>query len=154
MKRLVGWLKQLVAFPPDPVKLCGVYKDKAGGSCVHVDGPLCDFATCSMRLDAQERGQWGRQEVRGLDPKMKLIRVQDNPDMAVGFGEGLHFHWLFARVGENQWQAMRPLTDLEIMQAEDQYDQGIIIEGGQRYRWRQTEPQPETVRVTGIFTRH
>ena len=32
----------------DPVKHCDLYKDEG---CSHVDGFLCDFETCSMRLD-------------------------------------------------------------------------------------------------------
>ena len=32
----------------DPVKHCDLYKDDG---CAHVDGYLCDFETCSMRLD-------------------------------------------------------------------------------------------------------
>ena len=32
----------------DPVKHCKLYKDDG---CAHVDGYLCDFETCSMRLD-------------------------------------------------------------------------------------------------------
>lgn len=32
----------------DPVFNCDLYKDKSFGSCSHVDGPLCDFPTCSM----------------------------------------------------------------------------------------------------------
>ena len=32
----------------DPVKHCDLYKDEG---CSHVDGFLCDFETCSMRLE-------------------------------------------------------------------------------------------------------
>lgn len=32
----------------DPVKHCDLYKDEG---CAHVDGFLCDFETCSMRLE-------------------------------------------------------------------------------------------------------
>jgi hypothetical protein len=39
----------------DPVHSCEVYKDKANGSCVHVDGPLCDFPDCSMLRAYQEK---------------------------------------------------------------------------------------------------
>ncbi len=34
--------------PPDPVKGCRVYKE---ASCSHVDGPLCDYPTCSIQQD-------------------------------------------------------------------------------------------------------
>lgn len=32
----------------DPVKYCQLYKDDG---CSHVDGTLCDFNTCDMRLN-------------------------------------------------------------------------------------------------------
>ena len=32
----------------DPVRHCPVYLDTANGSCVHVDGFLCDFPNCSI----------------------------------------------------------------------------------------------------------
>jgi hypothetical protein len=32
----------------DPVRYCNLYKQKG---CSHVDGFLCDFNTCSMRID-------------------------------------------------------------------------------------------------------
>lgn len=32
----------------DPVKHCDLYKDEG---CAHVDGFLCDFDTCPMRLE-------------------------------------------------------------------------------------------------------
>lgn len=32
----------------DPVKHCNLYKQEG---CSHVDGFLCDFDTCSMRID-------------------------------------------------------------------------------------------------------
>lgn len=32
----------------DPVKHCNLYKEEG---CVHVDGTLCDFNTCTMRTD-------------------------------------------------------------------------------------------------------
>jgi hypothetical protein len=32
----------------DPVKHCDLYKDEG---CAHVDGFLCDYETCEMRLD-------------------------------------------------------------------------------------------------------
>lgn len=45
------WLKNLLDDPTDPVKHCDLYRDKAAGSCSHVDGPLCDFPGCSMLAD-------------------------------------------------------------------------------------------------------
>ncbi|BDD79796.1 hypothetical protein [Burkholderia phage FLC9] len=38
----------------DPVKSCDVYRDKSIGSCVHVDGPLCDFPDCSILKNYKE----------------------------------------------------------------------------------------------------
>lgn len=38
----------------DPVHSCEVYRDKAIGSCVHVDGPLCDFPDCSILNNYRE----------------------------------------------------------------------------------------------------
>lgn len=32
----------------DPVKHCNLYKEEG---CSHVDGMLCDFSTCSMRVE-------------------------------------------------------------------------------------------------------
>lgn len=40
----------------DPVKYCGLYKYEG---CSHVDGFLCDFETCSMRLDYVKRYSTG-----------------------------------------------------------------------------------------------
>lgn len=36
----------------DPVTDCNVYKEKG---CCHVDGLLCDFKTCSMRIDYENK---------------------------------------------------------------------------------------------------
>jgi hypothetical protein len=38
----------------DPVRNCDVYRDKANGSCVHVDGVLCDFPDCSILKNYRE----------------------------------------------------------------------------------------------------
>lgn len=38
----------------DPVHSCDVYRDKSIGSCVHVDGPLCDFPDCSILKNYRE----------------------------------------------------------------------------------------------------
>lgn len=52
--KIIQFLKRIFDDPTDPVKHCEVYLDKANGSCVHVDGMLCDFPTCSMRKDYLE----------------------------------------------------------------------------------------------------
>lgn len=38
----------------DPVYSCDVYRDKPNGSCAHVDGPLCEMATCNILKDYRE----------------------------------------------------------------------------------------------------
>lgn len=48
------WLKNLLDDPNDPVKHCDLYRDKAAGSCAHVDGPLCDLPCCSMLKDYRD----------------------------------------------------------------------------------------------------
>lgn len=45
------WIKNLFDRSNDPVYSCDLYKDKEAGSCVHVDGPMCDFPECSMLMD-------------------------------------------------------------------------------------------------------
>lgn len=45
------WIRRLFDRSSDPVHSCALYKDKAAGSCAHVDGPLCDFPRCSMLED-------------------------------------------------------------------------------------------------------
>lgn len=37
----------------DPVHNCPLYRDTENGSCVHVDGPLCNFPYCSLLSDAR-----------------------------------------------------------------------------------------------------
>lgn len=51
---MMKWLHNLLNDPTDPVKHCDLYKDKAAGSCAHVDGPLCDFPGCSMLRNYRE----------------------------------------------------------------------------------------------------
>lgn len=48
---MIAWLKALFDRSSDPVHSCDLYRDRAAGSCAHVDGPLCDFPTCSMLAD-------------------------------------------------------------------------------------------------------
>lgn len=55
---LLPWKNWLYRFfgiggdvPPDPVVHCAQYRDKADGSCSHVDGPDCDVRTCSILRD-------------------------------------------------------------------------------------------------------
>ena len=48
---VIQFFKKLFDRRDDPVHSCEVYKDKANGSCAHVDGPLCDFPKCSILDD-------------------------------------------------------------------------------------------------------
>ena len=41
--------------PPDPVVHCAQYRDKADGSCSHVDGPDCDVRYCAILRNYHER---------------------------------------------------------------------------------------------------
>lgn len=45
------------AIEEDPVRGCDVYKDKAGGSCAHVDGMLCDYPNCTILREHRECNQ-------------------------------------------------------------------------------------------------
>ena len=49
------WLKRIFDRSADPVHSCDLYRDKEAGSCVHVDGPLCDFPECSMLADYRQQ---------------------------------------------------------------------------------------------------
>lgn len=62
---MIRWLKNLLDDSTDPVKHCDLYKDKAAGSCAHVDGPLCDFPGCSMLKEYREQAPSG---VEGRKP--------------------------------------------------------------------------------------
>ena len=59
-------LKEIFDSDTDPVKRCPVYLDKKGGSCSHVDGPICDWPDCSI----VEKYRNGTLESYGLDKEM------------------------------------------------------------------------------------
>lgn len=43
------WIKKLLLIlKNDPIVNCEVYKDNKNGSCMHVDGILCDYPNCSI----------------------------------------------------------------------------------------------------------
>ncbi|BAW19181.1 hypothetical protein [Ralstonia phage RP12] len=119
--------------PTDPVKHCRVYLDKENGSCAHVDGMLCDFNTCSMRLEYEQKHptsppkelweQWGR----NILPN-GLILIHENPDYAADLNGSLCKNGLFEKKGE-EWVLVRLLKSWEIMQVEDMRDYGIIQQG-------------------------
>lgn len=60
------FLKQVFNPGPDPVKECQVYLDKENGSCVHVDGMLCHYETCTTRLNYNHDGQQGETQVTSI----------------------------------------------------------------------------------------
>ena len=59
-----------------------------------------------------------------------LVLVQVNPDYAVDLSGGKTSGWLFYKHPDGQWVTRRKLEGWEVMQAEDQRDDGIIIDGG------------------------
>lgn len=131
MKKLLLWFKSLLApAADDPVYHCKVYRDKLNGGCVHVDGLLCDFATCSMRL-ARERNQqppWGGEWLL-QEQANGLILLQNQPRLAVDLTGGDKNGWLFECGDDGKWVAKRPLQPWEVMQAEDQQFYGMIQPG-------------------------
>ena len=48
----------------DPVKHCDLYKNEG---CTHVDGFLCDYDTCTMRLDYIKRYSTGEPPEKNLE---------------------------------------------------------------------------------------
>ena len=62
--------------------------------------------------------------------KHDLILVQRNPDKAVDLSGGRFHGWLFYRHPDGQFVTERKLEPWEIMQAEDQRDDRVIIDGG------------------------
>ncbi len=121
------WLCVRFSAKNDPVYRCKVYLDKEGGSCAHVDGPLCNFDTCSTRLAIEDPS--GRNILSN-----GLILLQESPPRAVRLGSGPDWGWLHAQT-KFDWKPIRMLEPWEIMQAEDQRDRGIILSGRER-RWK------------------
>ena len=58
-----------------------------------------------------------------------LIIVQRNPDKAVDLSGGRFHGWLFYRHPDGQFVSERKLEPWEIMQAEDQRDDDVVLEG-------------------------
>lgn len=58
-----------------------------------------------------------------------LILLQENPNCAVDLSGGEDHGWLYYQVPGEEWVKHRKLLDWEIMQAEDQRDEGIILHG-------------------------
>jgi hypothetical protein len=57
------------------------------------------------------------------------ILLQQNPDCAVDLSGGRWHGWLFVRHPDGHWVSQRKLEGWEIMQAEDQRDGGIVLQG-------------------------
>ena len=58
-----------------------------------------------------------------------MVLLQRNPDYAADLSGGRFHGWLFYKHPDGQWVSDRKLSDWEIMQAEDQRDQDIVMEG-------------------------
>lgn len=61
--------------------------------------------------------------------KNGLVLLQQNPDCAVDLSGGSYHGWLFIKNDNCQWVKKRKLEGWEIMQAEDQRDEGIVLHG-------------------------
>ena len=58
------------------------------------------------------------------------VRLQNNPER-VACLDGSKWHgWLFSRHPDGQLVSIRKLEDWEVMQAEDQQEYGIVLDGG------------------------
>jgi hypothetical protein len=58
-----------------------------------------------------------------------LILLQHSPNKAVDLSGGRFHGWLFYQHPDGQYVTERKLENCEIMQAEDQRDYGIVIDG-------------------------
>lgn len=73
----IGFLNRILHRSFDPVRDCGVYRNKAEGSCVHVDGMLCE-ESCSMRKEyADIRAKVPVLEASGDDPIVYQFRYYE-----------------------------------------------------------------------------
>mgnify|MGYP003342533845 CR=1 FL=1 len=76
MTELEEWMKTHVKWVPkafyiDPVYNCLVYKTEG---CAHVDGFLCDYEKCEIRLDAirkKSENFENLEKLKGTDPAPK-----------------------------------------------------------------------------------
>jgi len=57
-----------------------------------------------------------------------MTLLQRNPDIAVQLDGGEWHGWLFNKHPDGKYVSQRKLEGWEIMQAEDQRDEGIVIE--------------------------
>lgn len=56
-----------------------------------------------------------------------MTLLQKNPDIAVQLDGGDWHGWLFNKHPDGKWVSQRKLESWEIMQAEDQRDEGKVI---------------------------
>ena len=74
---MFGFIKRIFDRSNDPVYSCELYRDKQSGSCVHVDGPMCDFPNCTMRAEyLQQREEGMTIAGNGASELGKLMREQ------------------------------------------------------------------------------
>jgi hypothetical protein len=59
-----------------------------------------------------------------------FVLLQTNPSCAADLSGGKWHGWLFIQEDDLEWSRKRRLLGWEIMQAEDQRDDGIVIQGG------------------------
>jgi hypothetical protein len=67
-----------------------------------------------------------------MDNKLKngLVLLQSNPNIAICLDENSEYYgWLFYQHPDGQYVTMRKLKSWELMQAEDQIDEGLILDG-------------------------
>lgn len=57
--------------------------------------------------------------------------LQIKPEFATNLYGGNGFHWLFTPDSDGVWQPVRKLDRYEVIQAEDQSMDGIVIDGSQ-----------------------
>ena len=62
-----------------------------------------------------------------------LVLVQRNPYRAVDvYGVSRAKHWLYYKHPDGQWVTLRKCEPWEIMQAEDQDSEDIVLDGGEK----------------------
>jgi hypothetical protein len=67
-------------------------------------------------------------------PKLpdNFTTLQINPDYATNLYGGNGLHWLYAPDNDGVWHPVRKLDRYEVIQAEDQRDLDIIIDGSKK----------------------
>ena len=76
-----------------------------------------------------------------------FVLLQVNPDIAANLWgkDERSRHWLYARDGEHRpWTPFRKMDRWDVRQAEDQYDEGIVINGNVLNQVQQDQVQQES----------